>query len=111
MTAGRRWRIRLTAAAERDLEIILRWTAGQFGHAPARIYGKTLTRAIQALAEGPPTLPTAQAHERPLACERALHGAVDTLAGCESRRPWQKVRCGAEAPTPRHRGDETRHDD
>ena len=32
---------------------ILRWTAQRFGHAQARIYGETLTRAIQALTDGP----------------------------------------------------------
>lgn len=53
MTAGRRWRVRLTAAAESDFRNILIWTSEQFGPAQARIYGETLTRAIQALTAGP----------------------------------------------------------
>ena len=51
MTHGHGWRIRLTTTAESDLRNILRWTARQFGHAQARIYSETLTRAIQALTE------------------------------------------------------------
>ena len=53
MTGSHGWRIRLTTETERDLESILRWTAVQFGHAQARIYSETLTRAIQALTGGP----------------------------------------------------------
>lgn len=53
MTGDHGWRIRLTTTAESDLRNILRWTAGQFGHAQARIYSETLTRAIQALTDGP----------------------------------------------------------
>ena len=53
MTGGHGWRIRLTTTAEQDLQDILRWTAVQFGHAQARIYSETLTRAIQALTDGP----------------------------------------------------------
>ena len=47
------WGDHLTTTAEQDLQDILRWTAVQFGHAQARIYSETLTRAIQALADGP----------------------------------------------------------
>ncbi len=53
MTQGHGWPIRLTTTAESDLGNILRWTAGQFGPVQARIYGETLTRAIQALTDGP----------------------------------------------------------
>ena len=53
MTAARRWRVLLTAAAENDFRNILLWTSEQFGPAQARIYGETLTRAIQALTAGP----------------------------------------------------------
>ena len=52
MTGGG-WRVRLTATAESDFRNILRWTAERFGHAQARIYGETLTHAIQALTNGP----------------------------------------------------------
>ena len=53
MTGDHGWRIRLTTTAESDLRNTLRWTAGRFGHAQARIYSETLTRAIQALTDGP----------------------------------------------------------
>ena len=53
MIGDRRWRVRLTATAENDFRNILRWTAQQLGHARARIYSGTPTRAIQALTDGP----------------------------------------------------------
>ena len=53
MTGDQCWRVRLTAAAESDIRKILQWTAARFGLAQARIYGETLTRAIQALTAGP----------------------------------------------------------
>ena len=45
--------MRVTATAENDIRNILQWTHEQFGDAQARIYGETLTSAIQALTEGP----------------------------------------------------------
>lgn len=51
--APRRWRVRLTAAAEDDFRAILLWTATQFGEAQARVYAETLSSAVEALAEGP----------------------------------------------------------
>ena len=54
MTAnGRRWRIRLTAAAEADFRNILLWTSEQFGQAQARSYAETLSLALEALMAGP----------------------------------------------------------
>ena len=53
MTSRRRWRVRLTAAAEADVRDIVLWTAKRFGEAQARAYSDTLSRAIRALAEGP----------------------------------------------------------
>lgn len=53
MTGDLGWHIRLAATAESDLRNILRWTARRFGPAQARIYGETVTRAIQSLADGP----------------------------------------------------------
>ncbi len=53
MTGNQGWHVRLAAAAESDFRNILRWTADRFGRAQARIYGETLTRAVQALANGP----------------------------------------------------------
>ena len=54
MSAGARgWTVHLSAAAESDLEEILRWTAGRFGEAQARIYAETLSAALNELAAGP----------------------------------------------------------
>ena len=53
MIPPRRWRIRLTAAAETDFRNILRWTSGHFGERQAHVYANTLTKAIKALTEGP----------------------------------------------------------
>ena len=49
----RRWRVHLTAAAERDFRNILRWTSKHFGTVQASAYADTLTRAIEALTAGP----------------------------------------------------------
>ena len=53
MTPPRRWRIRLTAAAETDFRNILSWTSEHFGERQAHAYADTLTDAIEALTEGP----------------------------------------------------------
>ena len=53
MIPPRRWRIRLTATAETDIQNILIWTSEYFGERQAHIYADTLTAAIEALAEGP----------------------------------------------------------
>ena len=53
MTPHRRWRIRLTAAAETDFQNILIWTSEHFGERKAHVYADTLTEAIAALTEGP----------------------------------------------------------
>ena len=53
MIGDRRWRVWLTTTAEGDFRNIFRWTAQRFGHAQARIHSETLTRAIQALTDGP----------------------------------------------------------
>ena len=53
MTGDRRWRVRLTATTESDFRNILRSPAQRFGHAQARVYSETLTRAIQTLTDGP----------------------------------------------------------
>nr|WP_287696313.1 type II toxin-antitoxin system RelE/ParE family toxin [Accumulibacter sp.] len=45
--------VRLTAAAEADCAAILRWTAGQFGEAQARISARTVAAALTDLAAGP----------------------------------------------------------
>jgi toxin ParE1/3/4 len=51
-----KWRVRLTAAAERDFQSILTWTTEQFGEAQARDYAGTLSAAIHALTDGPDVL-------------------------------------------------------
>lgn len=49
----RRWKVQLTAAAQRDFGNILRWTSEHFGPRQARIYEKTLKDALHHLAQGP----------------------------------------------------------
>ena len=53
MTKARRWRIRLTVAAEHDFQGILHWTEERFGGKQAKIYAETLIQAIEALTAGP----------------------------------------------------------
>lgn len=50
------WQVRLSAAAERDFQSILTWTAEQFGAVQARSYADILTAAILALNGGPDIL-------------------------------------------------------
>jgi toxin ParE1/3/4 len=47
------WKVRLGHQAERDFVEILRWTASTFGEAQASAYAETMSRAIEALREGP----------------------------------------------------------
>lgn len=47
------WSVRVSAAAEADLQGILRWTLEHFGAAQARVYSETLAAALEALAAGP----------------------------------------------------------
>ena len=53
MARGRRWRVRLAAAAEDDFQNILRWTPERVGEALARLHAKTLTQAIETRSAGP----------------------------------------------------------
>ena len=50
---ARGWTVRLTAAAEADLEGILRWTVARFGEAQARIYAEAVAAALNDLLGGP----------------------------------------------------------
>jgi toxin ParE1/3/4 len=50
---GRRWRVRLGAAAEVDFANILKWTTETFGGRQSRVYRDTLVQAIGELADGP----------------------------------------------------------
>ena len=47
------WTVRLSAAAERDFQEILRWTADRFGRPQASTYAKVLSAALKALVLGP----------------------------------------------------------
>lgn len=47
------WTIRLSAAAESDFQQILRWTVETFGRGQAQTYAKTLTAALNDLAQWP----------------------------------------------------------
>ena len=53
MTEGKRlWPVRLAAAAEADIQDILRWTLEQFGPSQAKSYAGTLSASLEALAVG-----------------------------------------------------------
>jgi toxin ParE1/3/4 len=45
--------VRLSLAAEADLENIVYWTAGRFGERQARAYQTVLKKALNALRDGP----------------------------------------------------------
>lgn len=47
------WRVSLAAAADADIEEILRWTTVKFGQRQALIYEETIFLAIDALTQGP----------------------------------------------------------
>ncbi|MDE2607591.1 MAG: type II toxin-antitoxin system RelE/ParE family toxin [Burkholderiales bacterium] len=47
------WKVRLGHQAEQDYVEILHWTARTFGEAQASAYAETISRAIEALQEGP----------------------------------------------------------
>ena len=47
------WSVRLSTAAETDFRKIVRWSAREFGGLQARTYARTLSLAIEALANGP----------------------------------------------------------
>jgi toxin ParE1/3/4 len=72
--AERRWRVRLSAAAELDFVSIVRWTAENFGAAQARLYRRTLLAAIRELSNGP-DVPGSKARNDILQGIRALHVA------------------------------------
>ena len=47
------WTVRLAAAAERDFQGILAWTAEQFGEHQVGVYAGTIIASLEALASGP----------------------------------------------------------
>jgi toxin ParE1/3/4 len=48
-----RWSIRIAQSAQHDMVAILGWTRRQLGTRQAQAYARTLSRALQALGEGP----------------------------------------------------------
>jgi toxin ParE1/3/4 len=56
MRTSRIWKVRLSAAAERDFREIIRWTEGRFGRDQTRIYSAMLGGALRALRAGPRAL-------------------------------------------------------
>ncbi len=53
-----RWKVRLTAAAEKDFREIVLWTAARFGVEQARRYRATIFAALHELGDGPDTAGT-----------------------------------------------------
>src|SRR5215469_8030492 len=72
--AGRRWRVRLGAAAEVDFANILKWTAENFGARQADIYRTTLLATIGELADGPDAI-ASKARNEIMRGLRTLHVA------------------------------------
>ncbi|MFE0757566.1 type II toxin-antitoxin system RelE/ParE family toxin [Inquilinus sp. NPDC058860] len=79
---GRRWRVNLSAAAERDLFSILQWTGQSFGTKQALVYEETIAHAVMALAAGP-ELPDSRKREDILPGMRVLHLGRHVLRGDE----------------------------
>ena len=50
------WTVRLGRQAEQDYVEILQWTIKTFGEGQASTYAETMSRAIEALADGPDVL-------------------------------------------------------
>ncbi len=95
MTSRRRWRVRLTVAAEADVRDIALWTANCFGAAQARAYAATLSGAIRELAEGP-AVPGARRREDIAKGIMALH----VVRGGRKGRHVVVYRVGAPAKPP-----------
>lgn len=79
-TGPRSWEVLLTAAAAADFQDIVRWTAEQFGESQARAYSKTLSAAIEALADGP-TIIGAKPRDDIAKAVHALHVAPNAHRG------------------------------
>ena len=82
--ARKRWTIRLTESAEADFQNILRWTKDQFGEAQARVYAQTLSAALEALADGGPTIIGAKARKEIAKGLFTLHVARQSRKGRHS---------------------------
>jgi toxin ParE1/3/4 len=68
----RRWRIRLSAAAEVDFANIVKWTTENFGPKQSRVYRDTLVQAIGELANRP-DVAGSRARDEIMAGLRTLH--------------------------------------
>jgi toxin ParE1/3/4 len=103
----RKWLVRLSAAAESDLQGILLWTAQRFGVEQARAYERSLKDALKALETGPTatgvrrrddigdglyTLHVARGGRRGrhlILFRTAQHADRDAIDGCDcSTTPW-----------------------
>ncbi|ACI97530.1 type II toxin-antitoxin system RelE/ParE family toxin [Rhodospirillum centenum] len=62
-SGGPTWTVRLSAAAERDFQEILRWTADRFGLRQANTYARVLSAALEALVSGPTIIGVRQRNE------------------------------------------------
>ena len=72
--ARRRWRIRLSAATERDFVGIVEWTTETYGNRQANTYRRTLMLALAALYQGR-DLPDSQPRDDIRPGLRSLHVA------------------------------------
>lgn len=70
--SGRRWRVNLSTAAERDLFSVLQWTGQTFGAKQALVYEETIAHAVTALAAGP-ELPDSRMRDEIRPGMRVLH--------------------------------------
>ena len=76
----RRWQVRLTVEAERDLASIIDWTTRTFNASQARRYNETIMRAAAVLASGP-AVPGSRTREGVRPGIRTLHVARSGRAG------------------------------
>jgi toxin ParE1/3/4 len=76
----RRWRIRLSAAAERDFVGIIQWTPEKYGIRRAKTYRRTLMLALAALYQDP-YMPDSQPRDEIRPGLRSLHVARKARRG------------------------------
>ena len=84
------WRVRLTAAAERDFVDVVAWTAERFADRQAGRYADAIARAIAGLADGPDQLGSHTREDLPVGLRilpiarravRARHVLIYRLSG------------------------------
>jgi len=101
--AGRRWRVRLGAAAELDFANILRWAAVNFGPRQSRVYRDTLIQAIGELADGP-DVAGSKVRDEIMPGLRTLHIArgaavVEVTSSCTAQRRRARSKSSASCTT------------